>query len=80
MLVSKDEGVRAGTTAAKLGGLKAVFKKGGSTTAGNASQVRLARATLRWSCSRVVVRSSARAWRNVADGVRGVRRRQQHER
>lgn len=39
MLVSKDEGVRAGTTAAKLGGLKAVFKKGGTTTAGNASQV-----------------------------------------
>lgn len=41
MLVSKDEGVRAGTTAAKLGGLKAVFKKGGTTTAGNASQVRV---------------------------------------
>ncbi|CAM9393169.1 unnamed protein product [Ectocarpus sp. 6 AP-2014] len=39
VLVSKDEGVRAGTTAAKLGGLKAVFKKGGTTTAGNASQV-----------------------------------------
>lgn len=39
MLVAKDEGVRAGTTAAKLGGLKAVFKKGGTTTAGNASQV-----------------------------------------
>ncbi|CAN0114621.1 unnamed protein product [Scytosiphon promiscuus] len=39
VLVSKDEGVRAGTTAAKLGGLRAVFKKGGSTTAGNASQV-----------------------------------------
>lgn len=43
MLVAKDEGVRAGTTAAKLGGLKAVFKKGGTTTAGNASQV--------WGCS-----------------------------
>eukprot|EP00903_Cladosiphon_okamuranus_P010416 g9852.t1 len=39
VLVAKDEGVRAGTTAAKLGGLKAVFKKGGTTTAGNASQV-----------------------------------------
>ncbi|CAN0489901.1 unnamed protein product, partial [Scytosiphon promiscuus] len=40
VLVAKDEGVRAGTTAAKLGWLKPVFKKGGTTTAGNASQVR----------------------------------------
>ncbi|CAM9619298.1 unnamed protein product, partial [Choristocarpus tenellus] len=35
----QDEGVRAGTTTAKLGGLKAVFKEGGTTTAGNSSQV-----------------------------------------
>ena len=34
-----DEGVRKGTTAEKLGKLKPVFKKGGSTTAGNSSQL-----------------------------------------
>ncbi|CAM9471736.1 unnamed protein product [Chrysoparadoxa australica] len=39
VLVSEDEGIRPGTTAAKLGKLKAAFKKGGSTTAGNSSQV-----------------------------------------
>lgn len=39
VLVAKDEGVRAGTTAEKLGKLKAVFKKEGTTTAGNSSQV-----------------------------------------
>ncbi|CAN0021883.1 unnamed protein product [Ascophyllum nodosum] len=33
------DGVRPGTTASKLAGLKPAFKKGGSTTAGNASQV-----------------------------------------
>jgi len=37
--VSKDEGPRAGTTKEGLGKLKAAFKPGGSTTAGNASQV-----------------------------------------
>lgn len=35
----RDEGIREGTTLQKLGKLKAAFKKGGSTTAGNASQV-----------------------------------------
>lgn len=39
VVISKDEGPRAGSTAEKLGKLKAVFKKDGSTTAGNASQV-----------------------------------------
>eukprot|EP00928_Gymnodinium_smaydae_P032153 TRINITY_DN23360_c0_g1_i1.p1 TRINITY_DN23360_c0_g1~~TRINITY_DN23360_c0_g1_i1.p1 ORF type:complete len:451 (+),score=124.86 TRINITY_DN23360_c0_g1_i1:70-1353(+) len=39
VLVSKDEGPRAGTTAKSLGNLKPAFKAGGSTTAGNASQV-----------------------------------------
>lgn len=34
-----DEGAREGTTVASLGALKPAFKKGGSTTAGNASQV-----------------------------------------
>mmetsp|Transcript_12416 Transcript_12416/g.22502 ORF Transcript_12416/g.22502 Transcript_12416/m.22502 type:complete len:426 (-) Transcript_12416:147-1424(-) len=37
--VSKDEGPRPGTTVEKLAKLKPAFKKGGSTTAGNASQV-----------------------------------------
>lgn len=39
VLVDTDEGPREGTTLASLGSLKAAFKKGGSTTAGNASQV-----------------------------------------
>jgi acetyl-CoA acyltransferase 1 len=39
MVVKADEGPRAGTTAKSLGGLKPAFKAGGSTTAGNASQV-----------------------------------------
>jgi acetyl-CoA acyltransferase 1 len=37
--VSQDEGVRADTTAEKLGKLRPVFKEGGTTTAGNSSQV-----------------------------------------
>mmetsp|Transcript_43627 Transcript_43627/g.77248 ORF Transcript_43627/g.77248 Transcript_43627/m.77248 type:complete len:423 (+) Transcript_43627:89-1357(+) len=39
VLVKADDGPRAGTTLEGLGKLKAVFKDGGSTTAGNASQV-----------------------------------------
>ncbi|KAG0377154.1 hypothetical protein BGX24_006625 [Mortierella sp. AD032] len=39
VIISKDEGPRAGSTAEKLAKLKPVFKKDGSTTAGNASQV-----------------------------------------
>ena len=39
IVVSKDEGIRKGTTLEKLAKLKAAFKKGGSTTAGNSSQV-----------------------------------------
>jgi len=37
--VSKDEGVRAETTPEGLAKLKAAFKQGGTTTAGNSSQV-----------------------------------------
>ena len=37
--VDKDDGIRADTTAAGLGKLKPAFQKGGSTTAGNSSQV-----------------------------------------
>ncbi|KAI8515478.1 3-ketoacyl-CoA thiolase, peroxisomal [Branchiostoma belcheri] len=37
--VTKDDGIRPGTTKEKLGRLPPAFKKGGSTTAGNSSQV-----------------------------------------
>lgn len=37
--VTKDDGPRAGTTLEKLGKLKPAFKKNGTTTAGNSSQV-----------------------------------------
>jgi len=39
IVVSKDEGIREGTSLQDLGKLKPAFKEGGSTTAGNASQV-----------------------------------------
>jgi acetyl-CoA acyltransferase 1 len=39
IVVDKDDGIREGVTPAQLGKLPAVFKKGGSTTAGNSSQV-----------------------------------------
>lgn len=39
VIVSKDDGIRPGATADQLAGLKAVFKKDGTTTAGNSSQV-----------------------------------------
>lgn len=39
IVVDKDDGIREGVTAGQLAKLPAVFKKGGSTTAGNSSQV-----------------------------------------
>lgn len=39
VLVDRDDGVRPQTTLASLAKLKPAFKKGGSTTAGNSSQV-----------------------------------------
>ncbi len=39
LLVSEDEGVRPGTTAASLGSLRPAFDKEGTITAGNASQI-----------------------------------------
>uniref|UniRef100_A0A7S3JL91 acetyl-CoA C-acyltransferase n=1 Tax=Euplotes harpa TaxID=151035 RepID=A0A7S3JL91_9SPIT len=39
IVVDKDDGMREGTTADKLAKLKPAFQKGGSTTAGNSSQV-----------------------------------------
>ena len=39
VVVTEDDGIREGTTTESLAKLPAVFKKGGSTTPGNASQV-----------------------------------------
>lgn len=39
LIVRRDEGVRAGTTAESLSGLRAAFKMDGSVTPGNASQI-----------------------------------------
>ena len=39
VLVNTDEGIRSGTTAESLSGLRAAFAEGGSITAGNASQI-----------------------------------------
>ena len=39
VVISEDDGIRPGTTAQSLAGLKTVFKKDGTTTAGNSSQV-----------------------------------------
>ncbi|RLN20552.1 hypothetical protein BBJ28_00013625 [Nothophytophthora sp. Chile5] len=39
VIISQDDGIRAGTTAEKLAKLRPAFKEGGTTTAGNSSQV-----------------------------------------
>jgi len=39
VVIDKDDGIREGTSVESLGKLPSVFKKGGSTTPGNASQV-----------------------------------------
>ena len=39
VVVARDEGIRAGTTAESLGGLRPAFSKEGTITAGNASQI-----------------------------------------
>ena len=39
VVISEDDGIRVETTLESLGSLKPVFKKDGSTTAGNSSQV-----------------------------------------
>lgn len=51
VVVAEDDGIRPGATAASLAKLPAVFKKGGSTTAANSSQVR-ARAACARVCSK----------------------------
>jgi len=40
IVVAKDDGIREGVTPASLSKLRPVFKKDGTTTAGNSSQVR----------------------------------------
>ena len=40
IVVSDDDGIRPGVTVQSLGQLRTVFKKDGTTTAGNSSQVR----------------------------------------
>jgi acetyl-CoA acetyltransferase len=44
--VTADDGIRPGTTAGSLAGLKTVFKRDGTTTAGNSSQVGTCRVLL----------------------------------
>jgi acetyl-CoA C-acetyltransferase len=39
VVVTQDEGIRPGTTAESLGGLRPAFRKDGTITAGNASQI-----------------------------------------
>lgn len=39
VVIDQDDGIRPGTTAESLGALKPAFKKNGTTTAGNSSQV-----------------------------------------
>lgn len=39
VVIEADDGIRPGTTAASLASLRPAFKKGGTTTAGNSSQV-----------------------------------------
>ena len=56
IVVETDEGVRPGTTAESLGGLRAAFDKDGTITAGNASQ-------LSDGASAIVVMSEAEAER-----------------
>ncbi len=47
IVVSEDDGIRPGVSTQALGGLKTVFKKNGTTTAGNSSQV----LSSTWLCS-----------------------------
>lgn len=54
VVVSEDDGIRPDVTTETLRGLRAVFKKDGTTTAGNSSQVRACsgsrRSTLTYTC------------------------------
>src|SRR5207248_4897629 len=47
LVVDKDEGPRKDTSLDKLGALKPAFRKGGTVTAGNASSLKIGRASCR---------------------------------
>ncbi len=61
--VTQDEGIRPGTTAAVLAGLKPAFEDGGTVTAGNASQISDGAGALLVTTSEV---AAARGWRPIA--------------
>ena len=61
--VTEDEGIRPGTTAAVLAGLKPAFEEGGTVTAGNASQISDGAGALLVTTSEV---AAARGWRPLA--------------
>jgi len=68
-LVTRDDGIRPGTTAEKLAELRPVFKKGGSTTAGNSSQLTDGAAAVLLMSRREAERRSApilAIWRSYA--------------
>lgn len=48
VVIAEDDGIRPGTTPASLAGLKTVFKKDGTTTAGNSSQVGVSVLAHKW--------------------------------
>jgi acetyl-CoA acyltransferase len=61
--VSRDEGIRPGTTAEVLAGLKPAFEEGGTVTAGNASQISDGAGAMLVTTSEV---AAARGWRPLA--------------
>lgn len=70
MTIDADDGIRPGTTPASLAQLKPVFKKGGSTTAGNSSQVCC---NWDWGClSGLRVEGCASTWDSRQVGMHGV--------
>ncbi len=72
VLVEEDEGIRPGTTVDSLGGLRPAFKKDGTITAGNASQISDGGAALvlmkrsRADALGLTVRATIEAWGTVA--------------
>jgi acetyl-CoA acyltransferase len=61
--VTEDEGIRPGTTAAVLAGLRPAFEEGGTVTAGNASQISDGAGALLVTTSEM---AAARGWRPIA--------------
>ena len=61
--VGQDEGIRPGTTAEVLAGLKPAFEEGGTVTAGNASQISDGAGAMLVTTSDI---AAARGWRPLA--------------